>query len=325
MHLGAHFARAIARPGYSRPPARRRMISAMRSVTHIVITWVLLAALLAASGTASGATSATARLAPGSYTRSVTMDDGWKREYLLRVPPGKARPRPVVIALHGGLNDMQYIRDSTGFDALADEKGFVTAYPNGFFGTWNAGGCCWFARMAGIDDVGFLDRLIDTLVREGLADPRRIYLTGFSNGGGMAYRYACERSTRIAAIGVVSGSLAVPCEPERPVSLIAVHGTADPSVPFGGGGDQDWNNHVPFPPVQAVMDFWRSIDRLPPLDRIVLDAASTVCRTSLGAVRSSQVEFCTIFDGGHTWPDGTGKGVAASPLIWDFFTKHVRP
>lgn len=299
----------------------------MKNVLRVLLVCVLLTALAPLTApTASAARTGTApagRLGAGTHERAVTMYGLWKRDYLLRVPPGRARPRPLVVALHGGLNDAKYMEQSTGFDAVADAKGFLVAYPNGFMGTWNAGGCCWFARMAGVDDVAFLDRLIGTLVKEGLADPRRVYLTGFSNGGGMAYRYACERSGKVAAIGVVSGSLAVPCEPERPVSLIAVHGTADFSVPFGGGGNQDWNNETPFPPVSAIMDFWRTLDGLPPLDRIILDAASTVCRTSAGAARV-QVEFCTIFDGGHTWPDGRGKGVAASPLLWDFFARHVR-
>ncbi|MEW2353693.1 PHB depolymerase family esterase [Spirillospora sp. NPDC029432] len=265
---------------------------------------------------------------PGTHERAVTMYGVWDRSYLLHVPPGpepRAR-RPLVVALHGGLNDMHYMRESTGLDAVADRNGFLVAYPDGFMRTWNAGGCCWFARMAGIDDVAFLDALIDGLVREGLADPARIYLTGFSNGGGMAYRYACERARRVAAVGVVSGSLAVDCAPRDPVSVMAFHGTADFSVPFGGGGDQDWNNPVPFPPVRAVIDFWREVARLAPLRRITLETAKTVCRTTGPGRGGAEVEFCTIFDGGHEWPRGQGVDpeIEASPLLWRFFSAHAR-
>ncbi|MFB4320195.1 alpha/beta hydrolase family esterase [Actinomadura sp. 21ATH] len=265
---------------------------------------------------------------PGTHERAVTMYGVWDRPYLLHVPPASepSARRPLVIALHGGLNDMRHMRESTGLDAVADRNGFLVAYPDGFMRTWNAGGCCWFARMAGIDDVAFLDALIDGLVREGLADPARIYLTGFSNGGGMAYRYACERARRVAAVGVVSGSLAVECAPREPVSVMAFHGTADFSVPFGGGGDQDWNNPVPFPPVRAVMDFWREVARLAPLRRITLETAKTVCRTTGPGRAGAEVEFCTIFDGGHEWPRGRGVDpeIDASPLLWRFFSAHAR-
>ncbi|MQY05801.1 alpha/beta hydrolase family esterase [Actinomadura macrotermitis] len=285
----------------------------MRNVTRAIAACFLLVVAFAAPAAA-----AVPAPGPGTHERSVTMPGGWKRDYLLHVPPGRAAARrPLVIALHGGLDNMQAMEKVTGWDAVADRKRFLVAYPNGFLGTWNAGGCCVFARMAGIDDVGFLDKLIGSLVRDGLADPRRIYVTGFSNGGGMAYRYACERSRKVAAIGVVSGSLAVPCEPARPVSVIAFHGTADFTVPFLGGGDQDWNNKTPFLPVVEVLDFWRRTDRLPPLNTIVLDSTAAQCRASEKG-RALEVRLCTIFNGGHEWPHG--KGVEASPMLWDFFS-----
>ncbi|MFC5749599.1 alpha/beta hydrolase family esterase [Actinomadura rugatobispora] len=295
----------------------------MRTVTRVILTLALAAYWLAPVHPAAADTPPPG---PGTHERTLTMDGGWEREYLLHVPPGRTRtPKPLVIALHGGLDDMHYIRRQSGLDTVADGNGFLVAYPNGFVRTWNAGGCCWFARMAGIDDVGFLDRLISTLVREGLADPRRIYLTGFSNGGGMAYRYACERSSRVAAVGVVSGSLAVECAPRRPVSVIAFHGTADFSVPFLGGGNQDWNNETPFPAFTAVMDFWRTAGRLLPFDRITLGTARTTCRTTGRGRTGSEVESCTITGGGHEWPSGqVDPDVRASPLIWRFFSEHAR-
>ncbi|GAA2429628.1 PHB depolymerase family esterase [Actinomadura vinacea] len=297
---------------------------------RVTLAFCLAAGLLLVPATAPSTANAAAPPGPGTHKRTLTMGGFWQRDYLLHVPPGRtSAPQPLVIALHGGLDDMNYIRRQSGLDEVADQNGFLVAYPDGFMRTWNAGGCCWFARMAGIDDVGFLDSLIDTLVREGLADPRRIYLTGFSNGGGMAYRYACERSSRVAAVGVVSGSLAVECAPRDPVPVIAFHGTADFSVPYGGGGNQDWNNPEPFPPVAAVMEFWRTANRLPPLHRITLDTAKTTCRSTGRTTgrdgSGAEVEFCTIFDGGHEWPSGqVDPEVMASPLIWRFLSGHER-
>ncbi|RAY15817.1 hypothetical protein DPM19_08600 [Actinomadura craniellae] len=279
----------------------------------------LVLALLPAGPTPEAAAGA---VRPGTYKRTMKTPGEWDRQFLLRVPPRTAGRRPLVIALHGGLNDMHIMRDMTGLDAVADREGFLVAYPDGILSTWNAGGCCVFARALGIDDVTFLDRLIDSLVRLGLADPRRVYLTGFSNGGGMAYRYACERPDRVAAVGVVAGALATSCNPSRGTSVITFHGTEDGSVPFEGGGMMDWNNWRPFPSTMSVIDRWRQLNQVGPLSRLVLNRSSTECRATERGPLRTEVRFCKVIDGIHQWPRGTGKGVDASATIWDFFEQE---
>ncbi|GAA2583270.1 PHB depolymerase family esterase [Actinomadura fulvescens] len=270
--------------------------------------------------------------APGTHARTITMPsfnwlvkEKWDRPYLLHVPKRRksASPPPLVIALHGGLDDGKYIQKQSGLDALSDRHGFVVAYPDGFLRTWNAGACCSFARLTGVDDVAFIDRLITTLVNEKLADPRRVYLTGFSNGGGMAYKYVCERPGRVAAIGVVSGALATLC-PSRPkVSLLAFHGTADFSVPYNGGGNLDFDVKLPFLPVRTVVDIWRRLAGLPALTRTYFEKAATRCATT-GRSRT-EVALCTVTGGGHEWPVPTRTaGVDGSAMLWSFFAAHPR-
>lgn len=253
--------------------------------------------------------------APGTTEHTIAMGD-WDRPYLLHVPPGHrpGKALPLIVAMHGGLNDAEYVREQSGLDEVADREGYVVAYPNGFLGTWNAGACCSFARWAGIDDMGFLDKLIDTLVEQGVADPRRVFMTGFSNGGGMAYRYACQRSGRLAGIAVVSGALAIGCTPEHPVSVLAFHGTWDPSVPYTGGGNMDADVHFPFFAVQVVMEFWRWVNKLPALSWPVPGGPDGCVGTGPGPL---VVALCTKDRGGHEWPD------YASGLIARFF--NARP
>ncbi|KAB2346358.1 alpha/beta hydrolase family esterase [Actinomadura rudentiformis] len=271
---------------------------------------------------------------PGTHARTITMPsfnwlvkEKWDRPYLLHVPKRRkaGHPPPLVIALHGGLDDSTYIQKQSGLDAVSERHGFVVAYPDGFLRTWNAGGCCWFARLAGVDDVAFIDQLITTLIKEKLADPRRIYLTGFSNGGGLAYKYVCERPDRVAAIGVVSGALATLC-PSRPkVSLLAFHGTDDFSVPYNGGGNLDFNVKVPFLPVQAVVDIWRRLAELPALTRTYFERAATHCKTTGRGASRTEVALCTVTGGGHEWPVRTKTaGVDGSEMLWSFFATHPR-
>ncbi|MFD0689366.1 alpha/beta hydrolase family esterase [Actinomadura fibrosa] len=249
--------------------------------------------------------------APETSEHTIAMGD-WDRPYLLRTPQNRraAGPLPLIVALHGGLNDPAYVERQSGLDALADSGRYAVAYPEGLLGTWNAGACCWFARWGGVDDVAFLDKLIDTLVRQGVADPSRVFLTGFSNGGGMAYRYACERSDKIAGIAVVSGALAIGCAPKKPVSVLAFHGTWDPSVPYTGGGNMDADVHFPFIAVQLLMEFWRWVDKLPALSWPVADGPDDCVGTGPGPV---QVALCTKQHGGHEWPD------YATSLMASFF------
>lgn len=277
----------------------------MKIAARAAMTVALAAALIARplpAGAYDGAS--------GTSEHTVDMG-GWDRSYLLHVPPGPPARRPLIVALHGGLNDAEYVRRQSGLDEVADEAGYAVAYPDGFLGTWNAGACCSFARWAGVDDVAFLDELIGTLVREGVADPRRVFMTGFSNGGGMAYRYACERPERLAGIAVVSGALAIGCAPERPVSVLAFHGTRDPSVPYLGGGNMDADVEFPFIPVQLLMEFWRWVDGLPALSWPVPGGPDGCVGTGPGPL---VVALCTEHGGGHEWPG------YASELIARFFT-----
>ncbi|GAA2434678.1 PHB depolymerase family esterase [Actinomadura vinacea] len=268
--------------------------------------------------------------AAGTHKQKLDVGTFGHREYLLHVPPKLAAgawrggrpddPPPLVLALHGGLANMRQMRTLTGYDAIADDKGFLVAYPDGFMTTWNAGDCCGPAKVGKIDDVGFLSRLIDKLTGAGLADPRRVYVTGFSNGAGMAYRMACERPGKVAGIGVVEGALVTPCEPDRPVSAMIVHGTADRSVPFGGGGRRDFNDGRPFPPVSDAVDFWRKAGGLPEPKRPLrgLGDGAACAGTGKGG-RGAEVAFCKIEGGTHRWPAG------ASRMLWTFFADHPRP
>ncbi|CND54553.1 conserved lipoprotein%2C LpqP [Mycobacterium tuberculosis] len=267
--------------------------------------------------------------AQGTHRQKMDVGTFGHREFLLHMPAkvsdgtwkdGKpADPPALVIALHGGLANMSKMEDLSGFDKLSDEHGFLVAYPDGFMTTWNAGDCCGAAKIGDIDDVGFLSKLIDKLTGAGLADPKRVYVTGFSNGAGMAYKMACEKPGKVAAIGVVEGALVTPCDPDRPVSAMIFHGTADRSVPFNGGGNRDFNDRRPFPPVSRAVEFWRRLADLPePHRKVEAIGGTTSCRSTGKGSQGVAVTFCKIQGGGHQWPD------EAAPMLWDFFASHPR-
>ncbi|MBA9007636.1 alpha/beta hydrolase family esterase [Thermomonospora cellulosilytica] len=263
-------------------------------------------------------------------THRLKLDAGGvnKREYRLRVPPqladrrwrdGRpAEPLPLVVAMHGGAANAERMERISGLDETADREGVLVAYPEGWLMSWNAGFCCGPAKLAKTDDIGFITELVGRLTDAGLADPDRVYATGFSNGAAMAYRLACEAPGTFAAIGAVSAAMAMPrCDP-APTSVLVMHGTRDGNVPYDGGGRIDWNDPRSFPPVSHAVDYWRKENGLPPLGRTLEVGDGPDCRTTGRGGAGTEVALCRIEGGGHAWPEG------AHNTLWTFFEDHPR-
>ncbi|MGA1170671.1 MAG: alpha/beta hydrolase family esterase, partial [Ilumatobacteraceae bacterium] len=144
---------------------------------------------------------------------SITTADGRIRSYRI-VDLSNGEPAPLLFVLHGFGGTAAVMSESSEIDqTFADRYDLhpVVVYPNGTGAesglpqSWNAGGCCPFSTFDLVDDVAFFDQLIDALTMEYDIDPERVWVVGHSNGGMMAYRLACELSTRITAIGVAAG------------------------------------------------------------------------------------------------------------------------
>ncbi len=168
-----------------------------------------------------------------------------ERPYRLVVPDDNVptRAAPLLILLHGygasGLLQELYFR----MTREANARGILYAIPDGTLDAavrrfWNAtDACCDFAQR-GVNDVAYLDAIIDDVSARYAVDPRRIFLLGHSNGGFMAHRMACDRAGRIAAIVSLAGATftdASRCAPTEPVAVLQVHGTADPTIAYNGG------------------------------------------------------------------------------------------
>lgn len=252
--------------------------------SHLLV-WILLIALGAVSPF-----SAKAELFTG-----LTVDhDGTERLYDLFVPEDTgSQPMPLVLDLHGFSFNRVHQRGSSGFDDLAEEEGFLVAYPDGIDSRWNAE-----FGLSGTDDVGFLRALVaDVSTMQNVA-LNRIYATGWSQGGMMAYRLACEASDMIAAIapvagGVVEGSEGR-CEPDREVPVVSFRGDTDAVVPYGGGLVFAI---TPAPIVLSADDtflFSRQLNSCSgPVERTSLGDTS-FCDSDPGCPEDGQVSSCTV-------------------------------
>jgi polyhydroxybutyrate depolymerase len=271
--------------------------------------------------------------APSGDERSITVD-GRERTYRVRVPEGADGPLPVLFVLHGGGGNGEQVERQTGLTEAAAGAGFIAVYPDGTgrtsLLTWNSGNCCGYARSEDVDDVAFVSAVLDEVLADFPADAARVYATGMSNGGMMSYRLACELSDRIAAVAVVAGALNVACEPREPVSVLAIHGTADQHVRYEGGPTRAGVEQRTDASVADSVGFWTSHDECPAPPQENRDGAVTV--TSHGPCSAgTRVTLYSVDGGGHAWPGGERNRPGADPappepdataVIVDFF-EHV--
>ena len=181
----------------------------------------------------------------GTLTKGTIEVGGLKRTYLTYVPRGLAKGAPLVVVMHGSDENGARIRIETGygFERLADERGFAVVYPDGYEGYWNACNIVgdYSANKLNVDDVGFLTAMVDKLITEIGVDRGRVFATGISRGGHMAFRLALETPSRFRAVAAVAANVPAPenfkCKPagQSTSSVMIMNGTKDPLNPFDGG------------------------------------------------------------------------------------------
>ena len=258
---------------------------------------------------------------------------------LIHMPALSGERRPLVVLLHGGGGNGAQFMESSGFAQLADEFGLVAAFPYGTgpferrLLTWNAGNCCGRALDEGVDDVAFIRVLVQRLVDSYGVDPDRVYAAGMSNGAMMSYRLACDAADIIRGIAPVAGALnRTPCLPTEPVSLLAIHGTADRHVLYEGGAPEvraDRRHERVDASVAESVGFWVTENRCDPAPSTAV--SGTVRHDVFGGCSTgSSVELYTIDDGNHSWPGGTrgwiggdepSQAISASRLIAEFASR----
>jgi polyhydroxybutyrate depolymerase len=271
----------------------------------------LLGALLLTAGCAASGSAAPQGFTVGSTVHTMSFG-GLDRAYGLYIPDGLSAPAPLVVMLHGAFGSAQQAERAYGWDELADSAKFVVAYPDGIGRAWNAnGGCCGRPGREGIDDVGFINAVVGDIGNNVSVDRTRVYATGISNGGMMAFALACNTAT-FAAIGPDSATQLDACKAPHPASVMHIHGTADRLIRYDGGPGMGVA-HIDGPPVPDVNAFWRNVDQCAP------PAVSTdgpVTTSTAGCADGRGVVLITVDGGGHEWPP------FATQRLWDFFSAH---
>ena len=252
------------------------------------------------------------------------------RSYLVHVPESyqPAKALPVVLAFHGHGGDAAGMERGSGFSVLAEQQGFLAVYPQGLMdGTsgqpfWASAGPVDY----GVDDIAYVTNLLNDLQSAFCVDAHRIYVTGFSNGGGMVGYLACRLASRIAAFAPASGNFYdIPghCHPSRPAPILDFHGTADQVVAYAGipaSQSPDW----PLPSIPAWLAAWAARDGCASGPTVFLRAAG-VTREQWSVCQGNSAVVHYRLDGvGHSLPPII-NGTATPLIMWSFFQAHPLP
>jgi polyhydroxybutyrate depolymerase len=244
-----------------------------------------------------------------------------ERTALVHVPAGipAGRRAALVLALHGvGGNGAQMERYS-GFSRVADNAGFVVAYPSSSGPFWNS-----TASRKLPDDVHFLSQLITYLQQRLCLEAGRVYAAGVSNGGGMVALAGCALSTRLSGFASVAGGYdgQPACRPARPESVLEIHGTADQIVPYFGAGGHPTSDGLP-----PFVERWVSRDRCVGRPAVTRPATRTTSLRWRRCAAGVQVKHIRIAGGRHQWPGATPPDpgprstFCAACTIWSFFSR----
>jgi polyhydroxybutyrate depolymerase len=285
----------------------------------------------------------------------VTGQMGNTRQYAVHVPTGydQNTPIPALFCLHGlGQTAALFCLDTgVAWPDKGDQESFVVIMPNGYMNSWNGGTCCGGAAQAGLDDVSLMRAIFAEVGTHVNIDLGRVYATGLSNGAFLSYRLACEASDLFVAVAPSAGAIGTAavssgiaelttglttdltsCTPTNPISVLDIHGTADPLIPYSTQA-----------PSLAVIQASNGCSTTTAPATVVPSGGDTTCVSFAGCPTCPNVNVtgCSIADGGHCWfgssDCGTGAGSLGTAIvgnnsnfmqntsaIWSFFAQLAR-
>ncbi len=292
-------------------------------------------------GVSSGPTHCAAKTGTAGDHTILLTSNGLPRSSFVHVPSSydPSLGTMIVLNFHGFTSNALEQIVLARMNPAADARKFIVVYPDGIASSWNAGDCCGDSWTNDVDDVKFTKDLLAKLEDDYCIDPKRIYAAGFSNGGFLAYRLACEMADVFAAVAPVAGAQGISpdqCHPSRPVPVLQFHGTSDFVVPYNGGtpiSPIDFGGPITFRSVNDTTDIWRVKNGCLEEPHQIYQKGDATCNEWSGCRGGSDVTLCTIDGGGHAWPGGvsvpflgkTSTDISATDTIVNFFLAHQMP
>ncbi len=271
-----------------------------------------------------------------------------QRIYSLHIPDNfdGTESAPLVVFLHGGGGNAQSAQNFTNFNVVSEQNDFLMLYPQaGLEFPENSNSFIWAdgrglaPDLQGIDDVGFVNALIEQLKTEYNINEQKVYLCGFSNGSFLTQKIAFEDNSQFAAIGTIGGTMSVELfdngNPQRAIPMIYIFGLDDPLVPFNGGYVSGNTNFASVKSIANSVDYWvQNNNCQTTLPEVNLPNINTNDNSTVKVYEytngdcNSKVKYYEITGGGHTWPGvqitnqslgNVNLDMEASIELWNFF------
>jgi len=258
------------------------------------------------------------------------------RYYYFYLPASAPENAPLIFVLHGYSGSATDIRNYSDFNNIADEHGFAVCYPQGTFDDWS----CRFWNVGysfhsnqTVDDVGFITALAAHLQTAHNLSSQFTFCTGMSNGGDMCYLLAAQASHVFRAAAPVAGCMMQwiydSCDPDQPIPLFEIHGTAD-DITWWEGDVEDTQGYGPYMGVETSIDLWAQLNDC---QQILIDTLEDISSADgsivewnrhINGINNNQVWLYKVINGGHDWPGSWGNmDVDASREIWTFFSQVI--
>ena len=254
---------------------------------------------------------------------SVLSHDGLARQFVVYVPTNYNTDTdyPLMINFHGFGGTASDFVETADMRSLAESENFIAVYPQGTFlggyPHWNSSAPS-SDNKSSVDDIGFIEALIENISSTYSINENRIYAAGYSNGGFMSYYLACN-STKFAAIGSVAGTMIDDsyqnCNALVPTAMINIHGTADSVVLYEG---DSYGSTA----IKDVVTWWKNFNSCLNEDVLTNQNGSIEQQIFYDDSGNPYVQHIKIYDGGHYWSDKLNfNGKNTSELIWDFVSQ----
>lgn len=259
------------------------------------------------------------------------LHDGETREYTVYIPASYdgTSSVPLLFNFHGGSGDIASQIAVSDMRSIADTAGFILVYPQALPDPNDDGSTLWTHKEpTTVDDIFFVEAMIDALSADYAINEERVYGCGYSNGGEFSFELACRLSHRIAAIGVVARSMYIEtlnnCVPTHPIGILTIHGTNDDyeGISFAG--------ITYYIALDEVNDYWSDFNNTAANPTIVelpntstSDGSSVEHHSWENGDACVSVEHLKVIGGGHDWPGTFGNmDIDASLEIWNYVSKY---
>jgi len=254
--------------------------------------------------------------APGTHDISIS-SGGKTRKFKFYVPYGGGSSlKPAIFLFHGYASNPDLIDSKAAVRSNAESANWYAVLPEGtgIIKGWNGAGCC---PGVSSNDVQFARHMVAWLKSNACLDENKVFSTGFSNGGFMTHRLACEASDLFTGFAPHSGLVGTSfsCSPSHAVPILSFHGTADGVVPYFGNG-----NYLSFWDTMAVYTEHNDCNPENAVD--ILRTDTTHCVRYSQCNSGVPVEFCEVSGLDHTWSGSDSdraSDVDATPYIFMFF------